>query len=145
MGASSATAGKRTRTQPEPEINVTPLVDVVLVLLIIFMVIAPAIAEGEHVELPKVLTPDEKLKGMDPIEVTMAANGIIVVDKQRIEPRTLKDRLTQLHALAPERNLLLKTDETIPYKKVRETFAELQDIGFRGVSLKVIELKKTGS
>jgi biopolymer transport protein ExbD/biopolymer transport protein TolR len=137
--------GKRRNQQPEPEINVTPLVDVVLVLLIIFMVIAPAIAEGEHVELPKIVQPDPKQKDMEPIEVTMAANGILVLDKERIQPAALKERLRQLHAKDPTRVLLLKSDETIPYKNVRETFAQIQTIGFKGVSLKVLERKNAGT
>jgi biopolymer transport protein ExbD len=75
----------------------------------------------------------------------MAANGIVVVDKQHIEPHTLKDRLVSLHKHDPERALLLKTDENVPYKKVRETFAHLQGVGFKGVSLKVMERKKAGA
>lgn len=141
----SAGPGKRRGQQPEPEINVTPLVDVVLVLLIIFMVIAPAIAEGEQVELPKILQPDPKPKDMNPIEVTLALNGTVVVDKQRITGAQLVPQLQQLHAANPERVLLLKADESLPYKKIRETFAQIQKIGFKGLSLKVLERKRAGS
>jgi len=67
MGAGVQTISSR--RQPEPEMNVTPLVDVVLVLLIIFMVIAPALAEGETLELPTIDQPDPKPKEIDPIDV----------------------------------------------------------------------------
>jgi biopolymer transport protein ExbD/biopolymer transport protein TolR len=141
MGASVATGSKK---QPEPEINVTPLVDVVLVLLIIFMVIAPALNEGEHVELPNVFTPDPKPKDLNPIEVTMALSGKVVVDKEQIASSELERRLRQLHKEDPERHLLLKADERAPYETVRKTFAMLQDLGFKGVSLRVLERKPAG-
>jgi len=140
MGMSASAAARR----PEPEINVTPLVDVVLVLLIIFMVIAPAINEGEHVDLPAIFQPDAKPKDMNPIDMTIALSGAVIVDKEKIEPTTLKARLTELHAKDPERALLLKTDAAAPYGKVRETFAMLQGIGLKGISLKVTERKKPG-
>lgn len=133
------------RNGPEPDINVTPLVDVVLVLLIIFMVIAPALNDGEHLELPTIATPDPKPKDMNPIEVTMAVGGVVAVDKEHIDPPTLNDRLRSLHSADPERHLLLLTDERVPYKRVRETFAGLQKIGFKGLSLKVLERKPSGA
>lgn len=138
MGASLGGGSKKL---PEPEINVTPLVDVVLVLLIIFMVITPAINEGEHVELPKLLQADPKPKDMNPIDVTLALNGKVVLDKAPIEPNDLEGKLKELHKAEPDRHLILKTDERIEYKRVRTTFAMLQRIGFKGVSLKVLEKK----
>jgi biopolymer transport protein TolR len=142
MGSALQASRKK---QPEPEINVTPLVDVVLVLLIIFMVIAPAINEGEHLELPSVMVPDSKAKEQNPIEVTLAANGAVIVEDERMQFGGLKSSLTKLHKGDPERALLLKTDASVPYKRVRDTFAMLQDLGFKGVSLKVEEAKKPGS
>jgi biopolymer transport protein ExbD/biopolymer transport protein TolR len=133
------------RKQPEPEINVTPLVDVVLVLLIIFMVIAPAINQGEHVELPAILQPDAKPKDMNPIEVTLALNGNVLLDKERIEPVELEAKVAKLHQEDPDRALMLLTDEAMPYKRVRETFAKLQGMGFKGLSLKVTEKKTAGA
>ncbi|HMJ13266.1 MAG TPA: biopolymer transporter ExbD [Polyangiaceae bacterium] len=143
MGASLSTA--RRSKQPEPDINVTPLVDVVLVLLIIFMVMVPALAEGEHIELPTILKPDAKPKDMNPIDVTLAPSGSVVVEEERIAPEKLKATLQVMHEKEPDRALLLKTDEAVPYRRVRETFAILQGIGFKGVSLKVIEKKKPGA
>ena len=145
MGASLST-GKRSK-QPEPDINVTPLVDVVLVLLIIFMVMVPALAEGEHIELPAIVKPDAKPKDMNPIDVTLAPSGGVVVEEEKVELAALKTKLQAMHEKEPERALLLKTDETVPYRRVRETFGMLQGIGFKGVSLKVLEKKqnKTGA
>lgn len=139
MGASLASGPKK---QPEPEMNVTPLVDVVLVLLIIFMVITPALNDGEHVELPALAMPDPKPKDMHPIDVVLAYNGRVLVDTKPVEPNALKAEVRRLHEEDPERVLLLKADSRMDYAKVRDTFAKLQDIGFKGVSLKVTERKK---
>jgi len=127
-----------------PEINITPLVDVVLVLLIIFMVVAPAITEGAQIELPKVLTPDAKPKDLDPIETTIAEDGTVIVEDERIQMSQLKSTLERLHAERPDRGLMLKADERAHYKRMRETFALIQDIGFKGVLLKVIQKQQTG-
>ncbi|MCA9599682.1 MAG: biopolymer transporter ExbD [Myxococcales bacterium] len=143
MGASLQSSGRS--KQPEPEINVTPLVDVVLVLLIIFMVIAPALNQGEHVELPAILQPDAKPKDMNPIEVTLALNGNVLLDKERVDPSELEAKVRELHKEDPDRALMLLTDEAMPYKKVRTVFAKLQGMGFKGLSLKVTEKKKAGA
>ena len=127
-----------------PEINITPLVDVVLVLLIIFMVVAPALNEGAQIELPKVLTPDTRPKDLHPIEVTIAPDGTTVVEKQNISPKELKATLVALHEKDPTRSLMLKSDEGMKWGKMRSTFLDLQNIGFKGVLLKVVEKKPSG-
>jgi biopolymer transport protein TolR len=137
-------ASRASGNQPTPDINVTPLVDVVLVLLIIFMVITPALVEGEHIELPVINQPDPKPRDMNPIELTLASNGAIILEEERVDLASLKPKLEELHNADPKRNLLLKADGSLPYKKVRETFASLQGMGFKGLSLKVVERKKPG-
>src|SRR3954469_14521044 len=127
-----------------PEINITPLVDVVLVLLIIFMVVTPALNEGAQIELPKVLMPDAKQKDLHPIEVTIAPDGTTVVEKQTISPKDLKRTLISLHEKDGTRSLMLKSDQTMKWGKMRSTLAELQDIGFKGVLLKVVAKKIPG-
>jgi biopolymer transport protein TolR len=124
-----------------PDINITPLVDVVLVLLIIFMVVTPAINEGAQIELPKVEAPDPKTKYMNPIEVTIAPDGTTVCDKETIKLSQLKAKLIALHAKDPERALMLKSDEAMKWGRMRSAFFDLQDIGFKGVLLKVTEKK----
>jgi biopolymer transport protein TolR len=138
VGRKSPSPVRRSRRLPEPDMNVTPLVDVTLVLLIIFMVLAPAINEGEQVELPKVQAVDERPRDLNPVEITVAGD-VVVLDKERIDPGQLEGRLRDLHRADPERQVMLKTDSTVPYEKVRAHFALLRDVGFRGVQLKVLQ------
>ena len=138
MGASAQTTGSR-RAQLEPEMNVTPLVDVVLVLLIIFMVIAPQMEHGQRVELPGVFQPDPKSKSkLDPITVTMAVGGGVFLEKEPVaDLAVLRERLTAIHGAEPERRVVVKGDSSLGYGKMREAFALCQDVGFAGVSLMV--------
>jgi biopolymer transport protein ExbD len=135
---------KTAKGAASPDINITPLVDVVLVLLIIFMVVTPAINEGANIELPKVLTPDPKAKYINPIEVTIAPDGTTVVEKETIKLAQLKSKLIDLHSKDPERALMLKSDQGMKWGKMRNAFFDLQDIGFKGVLLKVTEKKTPG-
>jgi len=125
-----------------PEINITPLVDVCLVLLIIFMVIAPALSEGAMLELPKSVTADPKPKDVNPIELAIGTDGVVVLDKQKIQRAELKPKVEAMHASEPKRALLLKMDHNAKYREVRELFATIQDIGFKGILLKVSDKKE---
>jgi biopolymer transport protein TolR len=108
------------------------------------MVVAPSINEGEHIELPSINQPDDKAKDENPIEVTVAANGTLVVEDERIDEGQLKSRLEQLHQEDAARAVRLKCDQTLAYGDMREKFSLLQDIGFRGVQLKVVRKKQPG-
>lgn len=128
---------KPRREGPKPDINVTPLVDIVLVLLIIFMVVTPAIAQGETVQLPEVFKIDKVAKDVDPIKLVASANGALLLNGKKIERANLEERLTALHAQSPNRQVLLNTDVKLRYVHVRDLLALLQRVGFKGVSLKV--------
>jgi biopolymer transport protein ExbD len=134
----------RPAKQPEPEINVTPLVDVVLVLLIIFMVIAPNLQEGTPVVLPEVLQTDQE-KHDDTVEVVMTADGKIYLDDKETARDAALAAIEQMHEARPERVLILKADAQLPYATVRDMFASIQKTGFRKVSLKVASQKREES
>jgi len=144
MGATVANSASR--KQPEPEINITPLVDVVLVLLIIFMVVAPQLEHGERVDLPAVFQPDKNAKGkLDPITVTFTASGKVFLEKEVLaDLPALEARLSQMHASEPDRRVIVKGDATLPYKTMRDAFAACQKIGFTGVSLSVSQRGRGG-
>lgn len=124
-----------------PEINVTPLVDVVLVLLIIFMVVAPQLEHGEHVDLPVVRRPDETPKAkLDPIAVTVTAAGKLFLEREPIASTDeLRSRLAAVRERHPERRVLVKGDAAAPYGRVRDAFAACREAGVAGVSLSVGE------
>ena len=138
-------SGKSSLRTLEPAINVTPLVDVMLVLLIIFMVITPTLAEGADIDLPKIFSIDKTPKELEPIDVALLKNGSTMLDKNPIDPTRLEALLRDLHAKDPTRRAMLKSDSAVPYKRVRETFGLLQQIGFHGVALRVFERKGPGA
>jgi biopolymer transport protein TolR len=145
MAMKTAAGLRKPRSKREgvlPDINVTPLVDVVLVLLIIFMVIAPELEHGERVELPAITTPDDQAgkKKVDPVTVTISAAGSLFLEKEPVPTLdALGDRVKAAHDENPERRILLKGDSSVPYSKFRDALAILQAKGLPGVSLSVTQ------
>ena len=110
------------------EINVTPLVDVMLVLLVIFMVTAPMMQQGVQVNLPKAdanaMTPPE-----DTVMVTVDNNGKIFINKDEIPAGDLRGRLTTMFASRTKKEVFLKADAMVPYGEVVKTMAEIKGAG----------------
>jgi biopolymer transport protein TolR len=127
----------------EPQMNVTPLVDVVLVLLIIFMVVIPAMQTSTPLELPSIFNVDQEGKSKtDPFTLSLASNGLIYLEQEMIEPDKLEQALHEANLREPARRLMLRADRGAKYAKVRDLFKTCQEVGFPGVSLKVNELEK---
>ena len=122
--------------------NVTPLVDVVLVLLIIFMVIAPQMEAGAAVDLPGVRHPDEKQAELEPLTVSLTADGRTFVEKDAVDDAGLRARLADVHAASAARKVLLKADRGARWAGVRAVFKASHDLGLPGVSLQVGDLAK---
>src|SRR5262249_12511873 len=124
----------------QPDMNVTPLVDVVLVLLIIFMVVAPRMDQEVPVDLPGVFNPDPETKlAVDPLKVTVAKAGEYYLDDQKLDLDGAIERLSLEHAADPYRRLVLRADAKLKYGDVRDIFARSQQIGFPRMSLLVGE------
>jgi biopolymer transport protein ExbD/biopolymer transport protein TolR len=141
--ARKAYVGPRTAVAAvQPDMNVTPLVDVVLVLLIIFMVIAPRLDQDIPVDLPGMLNPDPDAKSFDPVKVTIARPGEYYLEERPHDLEGLTQALTALHAAEPMRRLLLRADAKLGYGAIRELLARCQQIGFPGLSLLVGERGK---
>ncbi|NVJ28297.1 MULTISPECIES: ExbD/TolR family protein [Myxococcus] len=130
------------RSSITPEMNVTPLVDVVLVLLIIFMVVTPQIESGASVELPAATNPDKENKELEPTTVSLAANGAIFMDRKELKKEALLVELKSLREKKPDSPVVLKADRGVRYSEVRGVFKSMQDLGFPGINLQVIDRKK---
>jgi biopolymer transport protein TolR len=110
------------------QINVTPLVDVMLVLLIIFMVTAPMMQQGVQVNLPKAdtkaLTPKE-----DTLVVSLEASGRTFINSSEISQDQLKEKLTSMLAGREKREVFLKADQSVPYGEVVKVMAQIKGAG----------------
>jgi biopolymer transport protein TolR len=123
------------------DINVTPLVDVVLVLLIIFMVVTPLLHRGKDVHLPRARTTDETKKP-DALVISVTDDRTIWLEITRVTAVTLRARLAEAIRKDPERKILVKGDESLTVKDIRAVIAEAKAAGARGVSLAVEEAKR---
>ena len=139
MGAELEESGSRRRGSLKPEINITPLVDVVLVLLIIFMVVAPQMEAGAAVVLPSIANPDQGNGALEPTTVTLTKDGRFFFEKEELEEDVLVARLKALHQTKPDTRVVLKADTGLAYGKVRTMFRRCQELGFPGASLQVID------
>jgi biopolymer transport protein TolR len=119
---------------PVSEINVTPLVDVMLVLLVIFMVTAPMLTAGVAVDLPRTaaapLTPPQP-----PLELSLTREGGLFLGQDSVPEATLEPRLAALHTESPDRALHLRADRGIEYGEVLRVMGLVQKAGISKVAL----------
>jgi biopolymer transport protein ExbD len=128
-----------------PDINITPLVDVVLVLLIIFMVVAPQMEQDIPVTLPGIFNPDPDMEGQAaPEMVTYTKEGEFHIDSQKYDLDGAVAQLSAVHAANPYKRLALRADAGLKYLQVREVFFRLQEVGFPGMSLMVSHRYQAG-
>ena len=122
------------RYQPLAEINVTPMVDVMLVLLIIFMVTAPLLTVGVPLDLPKT-TAAELQQPKEPIVLSLDREGGSFIGNEPVAAADLKDRLAQLATEDPERIVYVRGDRTISYAQLMDALGLVNTAGFTKVSL----------
>lgn len=128
-----------------PDINVTPLVDVVLVLLIIFMVVTPALQQDVPLDLPGIFNPDPQSENAaDPIKVSVARAGEFHLDGERYDLDGVTGALIDLHTADPLRRLVIRADQRLPYGEVRGLLARAQEMGFEGLNFLVGEKHREG-
>jgi biopolymer transport protein ExbD len=123
------------------DINVTPLVDVVLVLLIIFMVITPMLQRGKDVVLPKANKQEESEKDADPLVLSITAEKQLYVESNPVTEDELEKEIQAELTKQPGRKLLVKGDERLTVGDVRKLMKRAQAAGARGVGLGVEEKK----
>lgn len=139
MGAklASSRGGGRRRANVMAEINVTPFVDVMLVLLIIFMVTAPLLTAGVSINLPKTNAKSLSQPDNKPLEVSIDARGDIYLGDQR--QRDIPALVEKLKAIAgetqAERVIYFRADKAVPYGRGMEVMAGVQSSGFTKIAL----------
>ncbi|MGE0787839.1 MAG: ExbD/TolR family protein [Sandaracinaceae bacterium] len=132
-----ASLGRKGRRKTKPEMNVTPLVDVVLVLLIIFMIVIPA-SQGVQLETPAVSNVDEDTDdSIPPIVLSITERGTFFIDDGMVPDGQLTPLLVSAHRHNPRARLVLRGDRALGYARAREAFAAAQTVGFPGISLRV--------
>lgn len=136
-GGSSRRGRRGSRRAPMAEINVTPFVDVMLVLLIIFMVTAPLLVSGVPVELPESRANPLDQKD-EPLDISIDKEGQVFIDSSPVSAGELS---AQLEAIAAEqdaanpRQIMLRGDTTISYGEMMKVMGELNRVGLNSVSL----------
>ena len=117
------------------DINVTPLVDVMLVLLIIFMVTAPMLHQGISVALPKTSTTNLRSGLEDPIVLSISKDGLYYINETPVARGLLKDRLRAILRGHKEKAVLLKADRSLSYGTVIETLDLLNRMGIESLGM----------
>lgn len=141
MGASlqpergRASRARRVRSRPMSEINVTPFVDVMLVLLIIFMVAAPLLTVGVPIELPRTAATPLPSEEEEPLTIALTVDGDILVQNAAVERA---DLIPLLRSVSAERNsdrVFLRADGGISYEDVMQVMGALNASGFNDIGL----------
>jgi biopolymer transport protein TolR len=126
--------GSRTRMRPNSDINITPMVDVMLVLLIIFMVTAPLLTAGVAVDLPKTRA---KLLSQDkePLTITIEKDGKVFLQETEVAAAELVPRLTAIAENGYDQRIFVRGDKSVDYGTVMQVMGELNAAGFRRIGL----------
>ncbi len=116
-------------------INITPLVDVVLVLLIIFMVMAPQMRRGPDVDLPHTAKPSEQGDERGRILVSIDDAGVLWVNDQQVAPEHFAEGVRTAVGAEPDSKIVIRGDARLKFREVRQAILAIEDAGFHGVGL----------
>lgn len=127
--------GGRRKSRAMADINVTPMVDVMLVLLVIFMVTAPLLTTGVDVDLPSAKTPQIKDPDNKAVTISVAADGKVFIQETPVEMGALIGRLQAVTKANPEARIYVRGDSQINYGTVMEVLGLLHSSGFNKAAL----------
>ncbi|MEL6359499.1 MAG: protein TolR [Pseudomonadota bacterium] len=122
------------RSRPMSEINVTPLVDVMLVLLIVFMVAAPLLTVGISVDLPETSAAPIAEQG-EPLTVTITGEGVIYVQETEVDLENLVPRLEAIAVAGYDQRIFIRGDQARSYGEVMQVMGRINSAGFRQIGL----------
>ena len=140
MNNRSLLRNTRNKNKSMSQINVTPFVDVMLVLLIVFMITAPLLTVGVTVDLPKTKASQLSAKG-DPIVISIKQNGDLFIQERVIDTLQLLPRLNAISSGNKNLRIYVRGDKNVPYGIVLDTIAKIKSSGFKKVAL-VAKLKE---
>ena len=123
------------------DINITPLVDVVLVLLIIFMVVTPMLQRGKDVHLPRARQTGDDKQQADPLVLSLTPDKKIWVESAQFDEDTVEARVAQDMMADPNKRVLLKGDDTLTVGDVRQLMDHAKKAGAKTVELAVEQIK----
>jgi biopolymer transport protein TolR len=135
VGKKSSGGGRRgRRSAAMSEINITPMVDVMLVLLIIFMVAAPMLTVGVPVKLPETAAAALPTEQEEPLTVTITADGRLSIQTTEVLDAELISKLTAIAAERTSRKIYLRADGAVPYERVAQVMGALNAGGFNEIA-----------
>lgn len=142
MMSSGGGRGRRARSRPVSDINVTPFVDVMLVLLVVFMVTAPLLTVGVPVDLPKTQAKSMK-QDKEPLVVSIDQSGKVYLQEKSMELADLVPKLKAITGANAEARIFVRGDKSVSYGRIMEVMGTVSAAGFNKVAL-VAELPKPG-
>jgi biopolymer transport protein TolR len=123
------------RQDMKSDINVTPLVDVCLVLLIIFMVVTPMLQKGKPVMLPQTERPDKKPESDKELIISVQSDKTIFIDTKWFPPKDFEAKMKELGERSSNKDILVKADRTLNFGEVKNVMRMIKDGGFERVGL----------
>ena len=132
---SGSSLGKLSHAGLNSDINVTPLVDVCLVLLIIFMVVTPMLQKGVPVNLPVTEEPEKTPDTEKQLQISVKADGSVYVGSNVVRKDEVNKILEDIHGRTPDREVAVKGDRLVKYGDVIDVLKACRDVGFNDVGL----------
>ena len=127
--------GKLSHAKLTSDINVTPLVDVCLVLLIIFMVVTPMLQKGVPVNLPVTEQPETTPDTEKQLQISLKADGSVYLGPNVVRKDQVQSALEEIHARTPDREIAVKGDKLVKYGDVLDVLKACREVGFNDVGL----------
>jgi biopolymer transport protein ExbD len=138
-----SSVGKFSAASLTSDINVTPLVDVCLVLLIIFMVVTPMLQKGVPVNLPVTEEPEKTPDTDKQLQISVKADGSVYLGSTVVRKEQMQGELEKIHERTPDREIAVKGDKLVKYGAVLDALKACREVGFNNVGL-IAQPKKSG-